>query len=115
MSATKCMPLIPSGVLHVLHVIEHGRRSRGVLGSGPRTFVSVGVQLHVDPHFFLFFLLFSLLTLHFCTMIVLLAPCHVKIHKTTKLIDKIPGVSNCYFLKFVYPKCAKTRLWPCVI
>jgi hypothetical protein len=23
-----------------------------------------------------------------------IAPCHVKIHKTTKLIDKIPGVSN---------------------
>jgi hypothetical protein len=44
-----------------------------------------------------------------------IAPCHVKIHKTTKLIDKIPGVSNCYFLKFVYPKCAKTHLWPCVI
>jgi hypothetical protein len=34
------------------------------------------------------------------------APCHVKIHKTTKLIDKIPGVSNCYFRKFVYPKLA---------
>jgi hypothetical protein len=46
-------------------------------------------------------------------MIVLLAPCHVKIHKTTKLIDKIPGVSNCYFLKFVYPKCAKAHLWLC--
>jgi hypothetical protein len=40
-------------------------------------------------------------------MIVLLAPRHIKIHKTTKLIDKIPGVSNCYFLKFVYPNALK--------